>query len=494
MSRWQTQFDSHPFQQFWKQLESLVSKLENRENAPINEIEELARFKKVYIYLGELMEAADKEMVPKVVWQNFQGQCQQCVSHLTNFISNKNIGHLSNSNESLDDLLTYLKPYVVDSRSAARASTIAHKEYSEIIQGSLNKLQNRTDSLMQSMKDKEKEASELIDGIQNMESEFKRIEEYLFIGSQNDTSLHEKMMSLDEDAEGIYNRLNGYIAKIFEKEGGERSFEHRFDIFHSEVASNHAEINSHLTDVEKEIKYLKDFYGDIFGEDSSPDVNRPAKRSLKEELKVRSQDLIDFEGQQKEKYDTLIKEIESLIPGATTAGLATAYSGLKKEAQDFVKTYSKLFYGSIAFLFVISFSFFIKDFSFTTLSITFLSSGDWTDTIKQSLQRIPFLIPLLWLIIFASKRRSEQHRLEQEYAHKEAMAKSYHAFKKQIEALGEGDQHKALISKLLESAIDTIAFNASETLDKKHGEPSPINMGVDKVADAIDKLIKTVKS
>jgi hypothetical protein len=493
MSRWQAQFDSHPFQQFWKQLEPLVSKLENRENAPVSDIEELARFKKVYTYLSELIEASDKEMVPKVVWQNFQGQCQDCVGQLSNFNSNKIIVHLSNANENLDNLLTYLKPYVVDSRSAARASTIAHKEYSEVVSGSLNALSKRTDRITKNIRDKESIASQLIKDIKKIEAESKRFEQHLFTGVGDKASLQERILTLDENAQDVYRRLNEYRDKVFEVEGGEGSYEYKIEKFWSEIDNNHAEINNHLTGVEKEIEPLKEFYSDIFGEKKSSDANRPAKRGLKEELRVRSQDLSDFESKQKVKYDTLIQEIESLIPGATTAGLATAYSDLKMQAQDSVKTYSWLFYGSVVFLFVISFSFFIKDFSLTNLSVSFLSSEDWLDTIKQSLQRVPFLIPLIWLIIFASKRRSEQHRLEQEYAHKEAMAKSYHAFKKQIEALGEGDQHKALISKLLNSAIDSIAFNASETLDKKHGDASPIHAGADKFVSSIDNLVKTVR-
>jgi hypothetical protein len=493
MSRWQTQFDSHPFQQFWKQLEPLVSKLENRENAPISEIEELARFKKVYAYLHELIIASDKELVPKVVWQNFQGQCQECVVQLSSFNSNKNIGHLSNANNNLDNLLSYLKPYVADSRSAARASTIAHKKYAEAVSDSLSALSKRTEKITKNIRDRASLADQLIENIKKVDVESKRIEKHLLIGSKDEASVQERIMILDKNAQDFYQRLDKYIDRVFEVEGGKGSYEYKIEKYWTEIDSNHAEINSHLTDVEKEIKPLKEFYSDIFGEEKSPDSNRPAKIGLKDELLIRRQDLSEFKTEQKEKYNALVEEIESLIPGATTAGLATAYSGLKKEAKDSVKTYSKLFYGSIAFLFVISFSFFIKDFSLTSLSIAFLSSEDWMDTIKQSLQRIPFLIPLLWLIIFASKRRSEQHRLEQEYAHKEAIAKSYHAFKKQIEALGEGDQHKALIAKLLDSAIDSIAFNASETLDKKHGDASPIHAGADKFVSSIDNLVKTVR-
>ena len=58
------------------------------------------------------------------------------------------------------------------------------------------------------------------------------------------------------------------------------------------------------------------------------------------------------------------------------------------------------------------------------------------------------------------------------YAHKEALAKSYDSYKTQIEQLEKGDQEMLL--KLIESSINTIAYNASETLDGKHGDGTPL--------------------
>lgn len=64
-------------------------------------------------------------------------------------------------------------------------------------------------------------------------------------------------------------------------------------------------------------------------------------------------------------------------------------------------------------------------------------------------------------------------RLKQEYAHKEALAKSYESFKFQIEQLG-GDSEVELLKKLLDTAISAVAKNASETLDKVPDNKTPI--------------------
>lgn len=84
------------------------------------------------------------------------------------------------------------------------------------------------------------------------------------------------------------------------------------------------------------------------------------------------------------------------------------------------------------------------------------------------LKRLPLILPILWLTVFVSKRRSEYQRLRFEYSHKESLAKSYNSYKQQIEELGEDNSE--LLKTLLEQTIIAIAFNASTTLDKKHSD------------------------
>ena len=88
--------------------------------------------------------------------------------------------------------------------------------------------------------------------------------------------------------------------------------------------------------------------------------------------------------------------------------------------------------------------------------------------------KLPFIIPVLWLVIFVSKRRSEAERLTQEYAHKESLAKSYDSYKQQIEKLAD-DNQKELLPILMENMIKAIALNPAETLDKKHQSDSPMS-------------------
>ncbi|MEO5655958.1 MAG: hypothetical protein ABIR00_08265 [Nitrosospira sp.] len=164
-----------------------------------------------------------------------------------------------------------------------------------------------------------------------------------------------------------------------------------------------------------------------------------------------------FEVTQKDRYHTLNNQINILLPAATSAGLAAAYGEMKDSFNDPIKQISRIFYFSIAAFFLLS------------SVIAVLESGfkpdDWNGVLRGLIYKLPFYVPLVWLVFYASKRRSEYQRLQQEYAHKEALAKSYDSYKKQLEGL-DGDNmemQKALIAE----AVNAIAYNASATLDGK---------------------------
>lgn len=168
-----------------------------------------------------------------------------------------------------------------------------------------------------------------------------------------------------------------------------------------------------------------------------------------------------------------------MLPGATSAGLATAYRELKESFNDSIKNNSRLFYGALFGIFVTALMLITKQVGFWFIEFIDVSNG--APLFTNLLYKLPILLPLLWLAMFASKRRSEDRRLQQEYSHKEALAKSYQSFKQQIESLKTEDD--ALMKQLLEKAITAIAFNASTTLDGKHGDKMPVLEVLDKLAE-----------
>lgn len=151
-----------------------------------------------------------------------------------------------------------------------------------------------------------------------------------------------------------------------------------------------------------------------------------------------------------------------------------------------IKRYSKLFYISIAILAVIAFISTIDSIGGPEL-IKFVDVTNISHLLSNLSHKLPVILPVLWLALFASKRRSEAQRLQQEYAHKEALAKSYQSFKNQIDNLQDGKKEQ-LLEKLLSAAIDAVAANASSALDGKHDDKTPIHLGLDKTLEQLEKI------
>jgi hypothetical protein len=110
---------------------------------------------------------------------------------------------------------------------------------------------------------------------------------------------------------------------------------------------------------------------------------------------------------------------------------------------------------------------------------------------KYSLGFSPFIGGAIWLAIYASRQRSENKRLEQEFAHKEDVAKIYYGLKKEIEELGDSEIGKKLNDEVIKILVTTVAYNPSQTLDSKsHKDNGPI-LGI---LEKVTTLVKEAKS
>ena len=121
-----------------------------------------------------------------------------------------------------------------------------------------------------------------------------------------------------------------------------------------------------------------------------------------------------------------------------------------------------------------------------------MKPSDWQEMLKTLLVRAPVVIPVVWFTVFSATRRSQYERLQQEYAHKEALASSYEGYKKQLQDL-KGDAED-LQKELIAKSINAIAYNASITLDGKHTEKPPVFQMLEKInADELKKLLELVR-
>jgi hypothetical protein len=101
---------------------------------------------------------------------------------------------------------------------------------------------------------------------------------------------------------------------------------------------------------------------------------------------------------------------------------------------------------------------------------------------------------MVWLALFSATRRSQYERLQQEYAHKEALASSYESYKIQLQDLNGASED--LQRELIAKAVEAIAYNASATLDgKNHKEKPPLLQLLDQAnIEQFQKLLESLKS
>ncbi len=150
------------------------------------------------------------------------------------------------------------------------------------------------------------------------------------------------------------------------------------------------------------------------------------------------------------------------MPGATSAVLGTAFKKEKARLKTQVLIWPGVFFAVLAFL--IGFG-----------AWTVWGTGQAIDIAVYSrglLRKLPLYVPLVWFALYANKRRSECNRLRQEYIHKETVAASYGSCKEQIKEIKE--EGSELLESLLKHTLGSVAYNPSETLDRKHGDKTPI--------------------
>lgn len=193
---------------------------------------------------------------------------------------------------------------------------------------------------------------------------------------------------------------------------------------------------------------------------------------LKAQIEEREAQLNKMSDSFNKRFSSLFEQIEGLLPGATSAGLATAYNSRRMKAEKSAQNYSLAFFSGVVILSVSARATVTQTFSLWPFHLEFIKIENAKEYIDKLLFKLPIVIPVLWATLTVSKRRSEMQRLAEEYAHKEALAQSYEGFKKQIDELGKKDD--TFVQKLLEEILKAISLNAAKTLDGKHGEKMPV--------------------
>lgn len=476
MSRWVENYNSHPFKIAWDDLKTKFDEINIKNIQDNNMLIEISRAKKLIKYIDSYFNIIDPELNITNVQSylnNLNTQNSNIINNIQHYLntSQTNIGYLHNINNGLDAYITQLKNLNITIPKVS-APAIHHmlKAYSNTIKESLEEIDlNNTIKASKQIKELQ---SKLFDSTNEHLSIEASIEKILHDFEKKHIDLKEfyenTLTNPDEEKETIKDQIENSFKKI-------------------NKYSEESEIS--YIKFKKQLNDFKEYYYVVFG--SEDEDNKTT--GLKKELDTLLKSFKSFEQEQEEyinqyfsnkinefeKFEEEIKQltqklhddIRSYLPGAQNAGLSEAYKIQKEEYEKPIKLWNLAFISTVIIMFLGTFFMMFESINITTLEFIPIKVQNIEETIKLLLQKLPFYAPLIWIAIYSNKRRSENQRLKQEYAHKQALASSYGSYKKQIEELQEEDQ-KMLI-KLINASIDTVSENASKSLDKKHGDSIP---------------------
>ncbi|WGE35174.1 hypothetical protein NYR62_05915 [Actinobacillus genomosp. 1] len=506
----------------WKEIESSMNEI-NAAGLSVDNLDEIARLKKVITYLSEMLTAIDPDLVPVIVFNKVKSPISEIKNNLTYYINTNNIGYITNANNNLDTLLIELMPFIFYKGKAASALQKALNQYSETILEHAQSYLANVKSSAQETESLFQETKSIVSDLSEKQERFTEYSEQLF----EDDGIKSKISSLVDDFEEKNSQIIEFHQKIFDPKDG---IEEQIKNYLSDGKSQNEKLHSLKENSSHILDKLDEFYDEVFGKENK-DGN--LEGGLKNELEIRKNELDKFKLQQQERYQELNTQIENLLPGATSAGLSSAYHEMYEKFNDEVKSYGKWFYGALGILFLVIIvvtsihkSNESNTFNQVTATVTIQNNeakgsseignktktelahndskvdNNQTSNVKEVslsnrimaildslIYKLPFILPALWLVLFVSRRRNEAQRLAQEYAHKEALAKSYDSYKQQIEKLSEENRNE-LLPKLMDNMLKAIALNPAETLDKNHKEQTPIEEVIKKKEfwDFIEKV------
>lgn len=552
MSRWTENFENHQFHDSFNTLKNTLSASKVIDENLSTQVEELNRLQKLIAFIDGILSSIDPELIVANVWDEVNTAIVNCTSQLDIYNNQADLRYLAGANNAADKLLLHIRPYMIAGGKAGIALQRAANQYAI-------KITEIAESIHTEIKTLAVDANSQLEQINNVSTETKKIYEEL--QNYNDDVFG------DSETDGIRGELKKYKTEIetqkaailnfynvlFEDKKGEDSLKSKIEEILEYSESSKDILSGMLQEIDPQVEELREFHSTVFGSDSDTQTQH---NSLKKEIEERMVEIVRLTSEANTKTTELHKRIESLIPGATTAGLAFAFSQKKESFSEGIENFSYLFYSMIALLGTTT-AFFLLDFSkinnlnqlnnyfllffgsfimylviafspnifkdrknqivatqtktknekgnlrinlvisflgaaitlwlFLCIKLGFVHYVDFSDISRALMIKLPLFGAIIWLAFYATKRRSEYQRLEQEYAHKEALAISFDSYKHQIESLGiESIQ---LQEKLLDKTIEAISFNAAQTLDKNHGDKMPALDFTDKVVDKIKPSI-----
>jgi hypothetical protein len=171
--------------------------------------------------------------------------------------------------------------------------------------------------------------------------------------------------------------------------------------------------------------------------------------------------------------ESLLKRVEGLLPGATSTGLASSFNKQKERFLGPQRRWLATFVGCIIGLVIVALPSFISAISFIwNPSNSQLET--WDETWRSLTLRLPIVLPLVWLGIYAGRNYMISLRLEEDYAYKEAISTSFEGYKREMEKITASEAvNPTPLTILCTNVLKAIAERPGRIYE---GKPQDINL------------------
>jgi len=157
--------------------------------------------------------------------------------------------------------------------------------------------------------------------------------------------------------------------------------------------------------------------------------------------------------------------IENLLPGATSAGLSSAFRERKLSFTNPKRIWGTVFVVSMVALLLVAF--------INPISFEVENTINHESVFSYIFVRIPFIIPIVWMAIYAGRRHSQALRLEEDYAHKEVLSKSFEGYKTQLLEIDVADKVNKTTLEHISNTLNALALHPGRIYQGKHEDISP---------------------
>ena len=192
------------------------------------------------------------------------------------------------------------------------------------------------------------------------------------------------------------------------------------------------------------------------------------------------------------KFSETHKAIEGLLPGATSAGLASAF---RKQRLAF--WLPKLMWLSLFILSIVGLLLLGMVILWERGSLGFLiakqppsmpAQADWSDILRFFLQRLAVAAPLIWLAILSARNYKLCSRLRDEYAFKETLSAAFEGYKTQMTEISKDKLLKDTpIMLLCHNILRILSENPTRVYDTRLSDDSPLDVAHENLASALDE-------